>query len=364
MKKQERPEPQLEATLEILDDDDNPVRGTLKLTPEQIADREAEKAGLAAEVRSRIAARDNGVLGGVPEGEDIVHLDPRARRAGARRIEEQQATAHTEPTSARPASRALEAANAAVEEANAELAALEEKRRQLDRQRAETQRAEEEAHQAKRSELQRQIVAAEAEAKRQRLAQAAASLAAQVRAAEIEAERDSRRRAADVDEKNAQLTARVMPVLDRARATFAALQKIKQTHGASLDTAASMEYHWRAPWNNDNRDLATTLRNNLNHMLAGLEQNISNAQGLLSRGWSADPSFPQNVNEVVRLLSYSDEYVRDVEESLARLHDVLVESYGKATPNVPAARPLGLRDAAMADVHQRMVERGQQTRAE
>jgi hypothetical protein len=377
--KQQRPEPQIEARLEILEDDDNPVRGTVKLTAAEIAEREAEKAGLAFELKSRIAARDS-VLGNVQGDEDIEHLDPRARRAGSRREPAVIAEPSVpQPAITLPSSRAVETATEAVEQANAELAAMEEERRAVERDWAAKQRAEEDAHQAKLNELRTKRNAAEAEVKKQRLAHAAVELKAQIEAAERERALDRRRQAAALEEKNAQLTARVKPVVDRAKATYAALQEIEREHGAHLQQLASVSWDqtpstWpgavRAAYNNEIHDPAIKFRHELHLMVTGLASNIHNAIALLSRGWSADASFPQQVNEAIRLLSYSDEYVRVAEDGLADLHRRLEDIFERAnfnprtTPDVVEIMPRPLRDAAMAEAHARMAERGQQTRAE
>src|SRR5882724_13412205 len=86
--KPKREEPIIHATLEVLDDEDV-QRPPLRLTPEQIAELEAEKQSLAAQLRTRVAEarEDSGVLGDVEDDGTFEHLDPRARRAGARRTQ-------------------------------------------------------------------------------------------------------------------------------------------------------------------------------------------------------------------------------------------------------------------------------------
>lgn len=276
-------------------------------------------------------------------------------------------------------SRTLEAATEAVEEAESELAALEQERKQLEHGRADAQRAEEEEHQIRRAEIRRKITLAEAEAKKQRMAHTAAALNAAVEAAEVERLRDDQRKNADVAEKTRQLAARVQPVIDRARATYTALKRIDREHGAHLQNLTSVRWDqtpstWpgpvRAAWNNEIHDPAIKFRHELHLMIVGLESNLRDAVALLARGWSGDPSFPSQVNEVIRLLSYSDGYVESAEWGLADLHrrlaDIL-ERAGfdpRATPDVIEVMPHGLREVAMAETRARMAESGQQTRAE
>jgi hypothetical protein len=372
--------PEIHATLTLISDaeDTSLNRPQVKLSPEEVARLNEEKADLARDLARKRAGRDSGVVANIDAAEDIEHLgNPRARRAGARRNIEAQ-PAQPQPTP--PTASELNSANAAVEAAEDELRQLELQRKKLERERAEQKRLEEQEHEARRAAMRQRINDAEAVARQARQAHAAAQLASQVEAAELEAARVEAQRRSDVAQKNQRLRERVQPVLDRAVATYRKLKALENEHRPTLDKLAAMSWDktpatWpggtRVAWHAEVNDVAIKRRHELHLMLVGLGQNINSARSLLASGWSPDPGFPAETNEAIRLLSYSDDYVRVVEEGLADLHRRLQDIFDRASFDpraVPDAIvnivPADLRASAMAEARQRAAEAGQQQRAE
>jgi hypothetical protein len=322
-----QPEPQIEVKLELIDDaeDVSHNRKTVKLTPAEIAERQEEKETLAAELERKRANRDSGVIGAVSE--DIEHLgNPRAIRAGARRVEEQIEPA---PQSAAPTSEELDAATAAVAQADTELAALDAAlRRERQQQEEENQRREAE-HQAVLASIRSKRAAAERETVRLREEQERAALADRI----AQAQRYSREQEAaerhNTDQRNETHRQRVEPVLRAVRQAHRELRGLLRDHAQSLAVLSRMTHNempaaWGAEtqiaWNRLAGD-AQKLNQDLHHAADSYGFKVPMLEQLVRAGWNASREYESNLAEAIRYCDAAnvEGVVQELRDRIARV---------------------------------------------
>jgi hypothetical protein len=202
-------------TVDIGDADDvSPERRQLDLSPDEIAQLEAEKQALVASIRaSRPTEAD--VADAVPVVEGDIEI---------------------------PSSPELEAAAAAVAEVNAEIAAFEAERKANEKRRIEEEKAAKLAHEARVAGLKAKHDAAEAVRQQALQKQASVELKLRAEKARQAAARELERRARVQSDLNEQLRARVQPVLDGCRTELAELEQFAKDNE---DTLASL---WKQNW--------------------------------------------------------------------------------------------------------------------
>jgi hypothetical protein len=323
--------PQIEARLELLpDDDEQVVRRQEKLTPREIADRQAEQAGIVAAKRAeRAAVRDVGVAGAVND-EEIEHLEPRARRAGSRRVAEQE----PEPTPA-PTPKALKDAEEDVRRIDQRLAEIDKAlsaARKAQREAAARQEAE---HRSQLDAIRAEKAAAEAEANRLHAEAERAQLAARIADAQAyrQAQRDEEART--VAERNLAHHRRVAPVLESVKRASAALRVLVKDHGPSLLALSQLDHRQLpASWNAEtqiafNRCAADAfaLYGELTKAASGYSENVPRLQQLLASGWSSSRDYEMNLANAIRYLDTENtsSIVQSFQQDIARISSRLSE---------------------------------------
>jgi hypothetical protein len=335
--------PQITARLEILPDDVEDVshnRATVKLTPKELRQREEEKQDLARELEQKRANRDS-VVGNVDD--DIEHLDPRARRAGALRNEDQLEPA--QPTTA-PTSDELEAANAAVAEADEELAAADRALTAESRQQENENARRDAEHKARLDGLRTKRAAAEREAQRLRGEQERAALADRIESARRYNQQQKAAEKAGIDQRNEIHRRRVGPILEAVKHGVRELRGMLRDHERSLATLASMN-HTDMPqsWNAETRIAfnrvvgdAQKLRQELHRAADGYTEKIPQLQNLLARGWTPAADHEATVSSMTRYLEAEnvEGVLDDFRHQIARISSRLAEFDLTPTPAEPS----------------------------
>jgi hypothetical protein len=328
--KRNRYEPILEAKLELIDDDDRVVRRQEPLTPEQIKDREAEKQGLLSAKRAeRAAVRDVGVAGAVADDE-IEHLDPRAKKAGARRLVEQD-----EQPAPAPTPRALEEAEAEVRRIDARLAEIEAQLKVARKAQADERARRDAEEKAKIDALRAEKAAAEAESNRLHAEAERAQLAARIADAQAYKQQQRDEEARTVAERNLAHHRRVAPVLEAVKRASAALRVLVKDHGPSLLALSQIDHRQMpASWNAESQIAfnrvaadALTLYGELTKAASGYGENVPRLQQVLASGWSSSRDYEMHVANAVRYLDEGNTsaVVQDFRDRISRISSRLSE---------------------------------------
>lgn len=380
MSKIKKPEVQLEARLEILDDvdDDRVERGVVELTADEKAALEAEKASLLGQVRSSAraaraaadatpTAKRSGsepVLGDVqlPADDGEYHEHPRARRAGEPRagidFEDVGAQHGAQPApdgapTEIPSSPELEAAEAAVAEAATELAALEQELKAERKAQAEETKRKEQEHKARLDALNAKKQAAENEATRLNQEREAAALSLRVQATQAHRERQRAADAEDIAARTTRLVERVQPSLDALRAAYEELATLLRTHKLSLQTLRNIDTRSEdlpLSWNNDTRaEFNRAVTAPAGRILRELEGVVNGYGGvkipelerIIAAGWQNRSDFELTVNTALQYVDPQNVggVVKSMRENIALLSERLSEYELAAAPIIERVRP-------------------------
>jgi hypothetical protein len=195
-----------------------------------------------------------------------------------------------------------------------------------------------------KDEFQKRRTALEAERARLREYQALCELAEQTRVAEEREERGARALVTDVDEKNAQLAARLRPAMEKARAAAKDLQEFATQHRPTLVKLAQMSWkNTPASWPQIIRNefgveagVAQKRLRDLDDSIGSVTRWLRQAEEMLARGWSVTDeghaqAFEQEVNRAIFGLTAIDS-ARYFREELAGMSSRIksVEYRGEA----------------------------------
>jgi hypothetical protein len=407
MPREPRPLPTITARFEI--DDDNPVRGTVELTPAEKSALEAEKRQMLASMtgprsddaprarrlgRVRPEAmpdpddpgledpRDTSVLGNLDDDSPIrrtLDLDP----AEVARLEDERrqlvagilAPRRAEEVTVEPpvelhkeSSPELETANAAMAEIDSELASVEQAMKaERQAQEAETKRRDLE-NRARLDAIRARRAVVEAEATKIKQAQEAAALAARTQAMKAQKTRQALADRTAIATRSIELVKRIQPSLDALRAAHRELAPMLRQHGMSLEALSVIDVgsdEVPAVWDYDTRQEfmrmvvspARRIFIELRGLIRGYAgEHIPRLEKLIAAGWQNRSDFELEVNtalhhlepvNTLRNVEVMREGIANLSAALARF-DFDVPVVETIRPKSPVAQPM-TRDDQIAE---------------